>query len=76
MNQGAHMLSLIITGLGGLLVAFVGIVLVIAIVLFIMRQAGAPPVLYTILYVFIAVVALLFVIDYFFGASGGTVIVR
>ena len=68
-------LALFISGsLSGALFAFVGLVLVFCIVFFIMRQAGAPPVAYTVLYILLAIVALLVVIDVFF--DGGTVVAR
>lgn len=68
------LLALLVGNLGGLLWAFVGLVLVLCIVFFIMRQAGAPAVAYTVLYVIVGVIALLVVIDLFFG--GGTLAIH
>jgi len=71
-NSLAFLLSFIIGG-GGiatLLYCFVGIVVVLAIVFFIMRTVGAPDIAYKILYVVGAIIVLILAIDFFFGGGG------
>jgi hypothetical protein len=69
----ATLLAYIVAGnIGGLLIEIVGLVLAFCIIFFIMRTAGAPPMAYTVLYIFLAVVALLMVIDLFF--NGGSIV--
>ena len=62
--------------IASLLLWFVGILICLCIVYFLMKQLEAPPVAYKILYVLIGVIALLLTIDFFFGGTGGPVIVR
>jgi hypothetical protein len=67
--------------IANLLFAFIGLVLVVCIVFFIMRKAGAPEWAYTVFYVVIGIIALLVVIDVFFGgghlsAGSGNVYLR
>jgi hypothetical protein len=64
-------------GIASLLVWLVGVAICFAIVFFILRTVNAQPIIYTILYVVLAVFLLLLTIDFFFGGTGGgAVIVR
>jgi predicted membrane channel-forming protein YqfA (hemolysin III family) len=72
-------LALIVSGHGiaGLLLWIIGVALAFAIVFWILRVVNAPAILFTALYVVMGLVALLLVLDFFFGATGdGAVIVR
>jgi uncharacterized membrane-anchored protein YitT (DUF2179 family) len=65
-------LAYIVAGnIGSLLMLVVGIVVCVAIVVFIMKQVSAPPMAYTILYVAIAVIVLIVAISFFFGGDSG-----
>jgi hypothetical protein len=67
----------VVSGPGSLIWWIVGLVLVFAILFYLLRALSAPPVLYTVLYIVLALVALAVVLDCFFGgAPGGAVIVR
>jgi uncharacterized membrane-anchored protein YitT (DUF2179 family) len=55
---------------GSLLMLFVGILVCVAITVFIMKQMEAPPMAYKILYVAIAVIVLIIAISFFFGGGG------
>lgn len=54
-------------GIGSILLWFVGLLVCLCIVYFLMKQLEAPAVAYKILYVLIGIVALLLAIDFFFG---------
>jgi hypothetical protein len=53
-----------------LLFLFVGVLVVLAIVYFIMGQLGAGPMAYKVLWVVVALIVLLVAIEFFFGGRG------
>lgn len=52
---------------GNLLWLFVGVVVVLGIVFFIMRQVAAPAIAYTVLYIVIGIALLMLAMNFFFG---------
>jgi hypothetical protein len=61
--------------IASLLLLLVGVVVCVAIAVFILRQLAAPSIAYTILYVCVGIIALLIAISFFFGGDG-TVVTR